>query len=237
VKENVMPNWKLEGACSLGCSALLIACASAVSLPSEGPDVSDGDAPLARRCATITVERAQDLVDVRDCREIDGDLLLRADDLDAVSAQSLPHLRRIAGSLISLGSGPLREIVLPALREVGADDEDVLELALDASTLERIELPALERVNGNLGIAALGALHTLDLSSLEHVSGVLGLVNLPNLADLRLPDGVRAERAAFEYLCEWPVDALPDLPARLRDVGCCTQSTTDCGSTICRCVH
>jgi hypothetical protein len=186
----------------------------------------------------------QDLVDARACREIDGDLVLRAPELEAISEDALPHLHRVTGSLISTGGRPLREIVLPALQEVGSGGDDLLEIGFDATSLERIELPALKSVNGSLGIVGLGSLHTLDLSALETVSGELGLVNLPRLTDLRMADQIETGGGvSYEYLCELPAIDLPDAPAaddesrtpQVRDIGCCTYSATQCESTFCMC--
>ena len=136
----------------------------------------------------------------------------------------------------------MREIVLPALREVGTNRDDLLEIGFDATALERIELPELRRVNGALGIVAAGGLHTLDMSSLEVVRGEFGLANLPRLVDLRTPDQLRTEAGVtYEYLCVLPAIDLPDAPVssgrepRIRDVGCCTYSATQCESSFCEC--
>lgn len=226
----------------VGCGVLWMACASTVAESPEQTESEEGAAPLTRRCESVIVESEQDLIDARTCREIDGDLVFRAPKLEAVTADSLPYLRRITGSLISAGSRPLREIVLPALREQGTELDDLLEIGFDESTLERIELPELERANGSLGIAALGGLHTLDLRSLEVVRGELGLVNLPRLADLRMTDQIRTESGvSYEYLCALPAFDLPDAPGsageqpRIRDIGCCTYSATQCESSFCHC--
>jgi hypothetical protein len=228
--------------CVLGGCVLLMACASSVAENLDPADAGAGDALLTRRCESVIIENEQDLIDARLCRQIDGDLVFRAPDLEAVSGDALPDLRRVTGSLISAGSRPLREIVLPALREVGTNRDDLLEIGFDARALERIELPELRRVNGSLGIVALGGLHTLDLSSLEVVGGEFGIVNLPQLVDLRMPDQIRTEAGvSYEYLCVLPAIDLPDAPSstgeepRIRDVGCCTYSATQCESSLCVC--
>jgi hypothetical protein len=235
---------KLWSSCILGCGVLLVACASSISDPTESASAESDDALLTRHCETTIIASALDLAAARACREIDGDLVLRAPDLEAISADAMPHLRRITGSLISTGGRPLREIVLPELREVGTGRDDLLEIGFDATSLERIELPALKRVNGSLGIVGLGSLHTLDLSALEVVSGELGLVNLPELTDLRIGDQIETGGGmSYEYLCELPAFDLPDAPAtndgdrapQVRDIGCCTYSATQCESSFCMC--
>jgi hypothetical protein len=170
--------------------------------------------------------------------------LVRAPALEAISVDALPHLRRITGSLISTGGRRLREVMLPVLQEVGTGRDDLLEIGFYADSLERIELPALERVNGSLGIVALGSSHTLDLSSLESVRGELAFVNLPKLADLRIGDRIETGGGvSYEYLCALPAIDLPDAPAtdeqdrapQVRDIGCCTYSATQCESSFCAC--
>jgi hypothetical protein len=166
------------------------------------------EAAELRVCPSLAVETAEDLRAARECDEIAGRLVLRSATLERVE---LPRLRRVAGSLISVGSRPLREIELPSLREVGTSGaDDLLEIGFDASTLTRIALPALRVIHGSLGIVALGALRELDLSSLEHVEERFGLINLPELDTLLLADGLAADGGSwFELLCGLEPDALP----------------------------
>jgi hypothetical protein len=199
--------------------------------------------PETINCPSLELSTRADLLAARACREVDGDLILSSTDIERIAADDLPYLERVTGSIMLVGSSPLVEISLPALREVGVEpSEDILELGFDAMTLRRISLPALRSVHGTLSIVALGGLETLDLGQLEVVDDAFGLINLPRLAQLDLSARVRAGRlVAFEALCELPVTALPDtsaLPAeqkRLQGVGCCTQSASDCPNSICTC--
>ena len=156
----------------------------------------------------MAVESAEDLREARACSEIDGDLVLHSNTLERVE---LPQLRRVRGSLISVGARLAREIVLPQLREVGTEGgENLLEIGFDADSLQRIAMPELRVVHGSLGIAALGGLRELDLRSLERVDEKLGLINLPQLDRLLMPDGVAADGGSwFELLCELDDDELP----------------------------
>jgi hypothetical protein len=161
-----------------------------------------------RVCPGLAVVSAEDLRQTRECEEIEGDLVLRSPVLERID---LPRLRRVSGSLISIGSRPLREIELPSLREVGTSgQEDLLEIGFDADTLVRIAMPELRVVHGSLGIVALGGLRELDLSSLEHVEERLGLINLPQLQTLLLADDLAADGGSwFELLCQLEPEQLP----------------------------
>lgn len=222
---------RLAGAC-------ILLCACARAEPQLSDEVSGAN---LRRCPGLTVHTQQDLDDARDCEIIDGDLTFRPATLERVNADALPRLRKVTGSVLSGGATTLTEITLPALREVGASPDDTLSIGFDAHTLERVELPMLESVDGSLGIAALGGLRELDLGSLAKVSGNFGLLNLPRLVDVRIGVNVSAGgRVDFQLLCHVSSAALPDAsnfdPSTwsVRDVGCCTDGAAAC-STTCQC--
>jgi hypothetical protein len=197
--------------------------------------------PQTVNCPGVELRTRADLLAAHACREIDGNLVLRPSDIERIAADDLPYLERVTGSIILAGSSPLVEISLPALREVGDNPaEHILELGFDAMTLRRISLPALRAVHGSLSIVALGALETLCLGQLEVVDDAFGLINLPRLAQLELSASVRAGRLVdYEELCELPLDGLPDTSAlpterkRVKAVGCCTQSASECAGSIC----
>jgi hypothetical protein len=238
---------------------LLASCVSAHAAPSELDSAALGCSDEADcsgigssrepsgecvvRCPSVVVATHADLQAARHCREIDGDLELRASDFAGIGADDLPYLERVSGSILSVGGSPLEGISLPALREVGTPGaQNIIELGFDASTLQRISLPALETVHGDMAITAAGALTELDAARLTTVDGAFGLINLPHLTSVDLNEDLHAGRLiAFEYLCAMPYAALPDtsdLAAEqksVRDLGCCTESAFDCQSWLCDC--
>jgi len=221
--------------------------AGSEAVRADGPvDAETGNLPEAEvlsTCPSVTIESAADLIAARRCREIDGDLVFAGREPMDVSADALPFLERVTGSVLTRVPAPLREITLPALREVGTEgSDDALEFVFDRMTLERVSLPNLRAVHGTLGIGALGALTELRLGSLESVDAVFGLMNLPKLTTLELPSDIAVgQRVAFEYLCHIPYDELPPIAtgsneqSRVRVVGCCTESQFECTFAACEC--
>jgi hypothetical protein len=189
------------------------------------------------QCPSLEIATRDDLTQARHCREIDGDLRFSTTELDAID---LPYLERITGNFLSIGGQPIREIELPALREVGTDQGDnLIELSLDASHLQHVSFPKLHRVHGSLSLFGLYSLTTLELPELESVDRMLSLVNLPRLTSLVLPPSVRAgETLDFEYLCALPADtiAADSDTSTHKAIGCCTESSLECDTLLCKCM-
>jgi hypothetical protein len=190
-----------------------------------------------RVCEDVTIETEQDLRAASTCDEIAGNLTLRARDIERITAASLPRLRRIHGSLLSLGDWPLRELTLPALEEVGSAQNNLVEIGFGQPNLERIALPRLRSVHGSFGIGAMAELRELDASALTDVSGSFGLVNLPKLSVWRHAEQLDVGgRAQLERLCELPADEVfaPEGSTE-RDIGCCTELPGSCEHSLCEC--
>ena len=236
-----VPLWLLTAAVI---HAFLSGCA--LTTPSDATDASASEEHVhhERVCPSLTIQTQTDLDAARDCSEIDGSLTIRSKTIEHITARDLPKLRRVRGSVLSVGGSRIREIELPKLREVGnpGDTEIVFEIGFDAMTLERIALPELRVVHGSLGILALGGLRELDLSQLETVDARFALGNLPRLTELNLASGVSAgDKAVFELLCRLPADGLPaaedvlSTTRQRRDLGCCTESAEGCELARCVC--
>jgi hypothetical protein len=195
------------------------------------------------RCPSLVIRSREDLDAARRCREIDGKLTFQAQQPLRVTANDLPYLERVTGSVISVGSSPLTEITLPELRDVGAGGaDDVLEIGFDQSSLSRISLPELRAVHGGLGIVSLGGLTELELGQLAVVEGDHMLSQLPLLTALTIPSQVHTGKTTdFEYLCMLPLDALPDTSTIATDdkilngLACCLESSLGCPSHLCQC--
>jgi hypothetical protein len=194
------------------------------------------------RCPTVVVDGPAALAAAHRCREIEGDLLFRSSELQSIGPDDLPYLERITGSLISVGSKPLRELTLPALRVVGTEQRaSLVEIGLDGGELTRVSLPRLRNVHGGLGILGLYGLRELDLGALKRVDETLALTNLPRLDKLSLDQELFVgESLQLEYLCSLPADAL-ELPAaaQQKGIGCCTSTPgAGCeGDLLCGCAR
>jgi hypothetical protein len=185
------------------------------------------------------VETAMDLQAARHCREIDGNLQFRGQALEAIGADDLPYLERVTGSLISAGGKPMRELTLPALREVGSDaSPGLIEIVLDAKNLQRIALPRLQRVRGSIGIFGLYALVELDLGALTRVDDSFVLTTLPRLSSLELsPELQVGKLIQFAFLCSLPSESFapPAGDRSFEALGCCTESALGCDTLQCTC--
>lgn len=190
------------------------------------------------RCPGIVLDGPAALAAARRCREIEGDVFLRASTLLTITGDDLPYLERITGSLISAGGKPLRELSLPALRELGTTGtESILEVILDNESLIKVAFPALRVVHGSLGMFGLNALRELDLGALEHVEKSFALTTLPRLTTLTLHPALEVgETLQLQYLCSLPAEMLVAPAADVKAVGCCTEQPLACENTLqCQC--
>lgn len=228
----------LGAVCSVGC---------AIATQDEAA-VEHSKGPLLH-CDAMTIHSREELEAARDCAVIDGDLKLAAYDLGRITADDLPNLERVTGSLVFVpaGAGQVREITLPALREVGsegAEEPDLLEIGWDAGSLQRIAIPQLRTVHGSVMIAALGALTDLDFPELSVIDVAFILASLPALRSVRVADDLAIrERVSFSHLCQLPSADLPgvvpdsEAAREVDEIGCCTRSALECEWTACRCAE
>jgi len=143
---------------------------------------------------TVTIDTAADVDALAGIDRIDGDLVVRARELDAIA---LPALVEIAGSLQVQYTTRLRGLSLPALTTIGGDlavDDNRALAALElpivrAGAVEILDNPALGAIalakldeTGDLFIQDNPAAITLDLSALRSAAQV----------DVSLQDGLTA---------------------------------------------
>jgi hypothetical protein len=210
-------------------------------------DTDTSGAPLAAvpartSCPGMTLRTRAELQGLRSCREIAGDLVVEPVDFTVLTAADLPDLRRITGSLVAFGTTRLEELTLPALVEVGTTGHgDMIDIGYDPETLQRVSLPALEVVHGDLVVAVALQLRALELPNLRDVDGRFELLTLPELRELHVLAAVRAsDSVAIEHVCRLPADHLLDIASasgdvRVRGIGCCTQSALGCPASACAC--
>jgi hypothetical protein len=216
------------------------ACAVDAQCDGVGASCHPDDHVCLLRCPSVVIDDPSDLAAARHCREIDGDLTFRSADLEVVSPDDLPYLERVSGSLFSIGGKAMRELTLPALREVGATGAATLiEIGLDGTHLQRVALPALQVVHGSVSFYGLYALRELDLAALTQVDGMFSLVSLPRLDSVQLaPELDPGGSTEFHSLCDLAPQAIALAfgggDAR-KAIGCCTRDALDCDPFSCAC--
>jgi hypothetical protein len=144
-------------------------------------------------CPGATLATRDDVDDRRFCREFTGDLSIPAGTAFAITSSDFPYLTRVRGSLeviqnitditftaletidrsLNLGGSisNLKTATFPALRTVGSASASPADGITNATGIQRIEMPALTRINGYLNLFLVPQLTRANFAALQTVTG------------------------------------------------------------------
>jgi hypothetical protein len=202
-----------SGLCRPACSGSCTACSADGDCSGTAASCEPTDKVCLSACAgPITITTSDDLLDKRYCKEIRGGLSFTAQFTD-VTTTDLPYLKSVTGGLTVTGlSGTtvsLMHFNLAALQSIGGAltigeitslvDVQFPSLTtlgtasspsssqLGTFTVDRVLMPALTQVYGDLSFGGTDKLTRIDLGRLQAVSGAFALSGMPHLASINIP--------------------------------------------------
>jgi hypothetical protein len=200
----------------------------------------------------VTISTIDDLAYYRHCKEIRGNLIFSPKFTD-LTATDLPFLKSVTGDvrLTGLSGSRLAHFNLSAVQTIGGglglgEISNLVDVQLPALTTlgtagapsssqlgtffaERILMPALTQIYGDLIIGLDDRLTTIDVSKLQTVTGAFMLGDLPHLTSIDIHALTRIGSLSLSALSRVPYATFSRLSSTsvvsgmisLSEIGCC----------------